>query len=373
MEAKNKITINLIQDLATPHNNVLIKQFIGLTDVTLKLWYAESKNQERYQWNQDITQQHLPANIYGKRLNISFLRYCINNKHERFIIVGWMNINTRLLHFLFYILRRPFSHWTDMPNPNIKGRTHIQKFVRWANYKFLLYSRCMIFCVGSTTIEYFRLCGFPDRKLINLPIFVDIDKNLPDYRLKRTEIRNYFDVPHHGYLISTGSRLIRDKGFDLLIQAIYKLPQNLKSKIKTVIVGNGDELLALSKQIETLKLDDVIKLEGWMDIDDFKVLIANSDIFLHPARFDSYGATTLGMALEVAVIGSTGAGAAVDRIENGVNGFLYDPTDIRSLANYIQQLLSDDSLKKRIAKAGRITAEQWHPSRGVDILLKNSI
>ena len=43
MNRKSK-TINLIQDRATPHNNVLISEFKKNTDVKLNVWYAEDQD-----------------------------------------------------------------------------------------------------------------------------------------------------------------------------------------------------------------------------------------------------------------------------------------------------------------------------------------
>lgn len=127
----------------------------------------------------------------------------------------------------------------------------------------------------------------------------------------------------------------------------------------------------LKRLATELNLVEQIVMEKWLAIDDFKALIANSDVFIHPARFDSYGGTTLGMALGVPVIGSTGAGAAVDRIEHGVNGFLYEATDTQALARIIRQLLTDPELRRRLGEAGRETALRWHPIRGVDILVQH--
>ena len=114
-------------------------------------------------------------------------------------------------------------------------------------------------------------------------------------------------------------------------------------------------------------------MEQWLEIDDFKALIANSDVFIHPARFDSYGGTTLGMSLGVPVIGSYGAGAALHRIKQGRNGFLYDAEDIQTLASYITLLYQNPKLKRRMGAVAYQTARQWHPQSGVDIIVNNSI
>lgn len=365
--------INLIQDLATPHNNVLIEQFRDLPGVEIKLWYSMGQDTERYQWTKDISHEHFPATIYGSSFNWEFLRYCLSHPREKFVIVGWMNTNTRLLHLLFFLLRRPFNHWTDLPNPKIRGMSLKQRWLRWAAYRLLKYSRCKIFGVGRTTIDCFRDWGFPAQRMVNLPIFVTVEEDFPAYQAQRNDLLARYGAVPGDFLISGGSRLIHEKGYDLLIRAVAILPEEIRAVVKVVIVGSGDALAELEQLVVDLNLAHCVVLEKWLAIGDFKALIANSDVFVHPARFDSFGGTTLGMALGVPVIGSIGAGAAVDRIEHGVNGFLYEAEDIEALAGAIVQLYRDPELKQRMGRAARETALQWHPRRGVEILLQNAI
>jgi glycosyltransferase involved in cell wall biosynthesis len=367
-------TINLIQDLATPHNNTIISQFVGNKYVKLNVWYAESQDKKRYQWSNDITNQYFQAKIYGKRLNFSFIRYCLTHPEEKYFIVGWMNINTKILHILFFILQRPFNHWTDNPEKDKKKESKWTiNFLRFIFYLMLRKSECKVFAVGKITVATFLKKGFPLQKLVNLPIFVDVDEDLIKYKLKRVKIQAKFNVPNGGYLLSAGSRLIYEKGYDLLINAISKLPAELKEKVKLIIVGSGNQVLRLRQQIDLTNLTDVVEIHEWMDIEDFKTLIANSEIFFHPARFDAYGGTTLAMALSVPVIGSKGAGAAVDRINHGVNGFLYEPEDIQTLSEQIIILLGNDILRNQMAFEAYNTAREWHPSVGAEIIINNSI
>lgn len=369
----NTVVVNLIQDLATPHNNVLIGQFKGREDVNINLWYASERNQGRYQWDADISNEHFLANIYGRKLNLSFLWYCLTHTNEKFVIVGWMNTNTRMLYLLYFLLRRPFNYWTDYPNPNPRGMGLKQKLLRRAAYWLLRHSRCKVFGVGKNTLEFFRSMRFPESKLVNLPIFVAVDEDLESLRARRSELQEHYGIRRDGFLVSCGSRLIHDKGYDLLIRAIALLPADIRGTIKVVIVGSGEALPELQRLVTELDLSSCIVFERWLEIEDFKVLIANSDVFVHPARFDAYGGTIFGMALGVPVIGSTGAGAAVDRIIDGCNGLLYEPEDIRSLADGIVKLYRDPDLRHRMGKESRETALKWHPSRGVDILLDNII
>lgn len=369
----SKQVINLIQDLATPHNNVLIAQFKDHPNAQVKLWYAKEQDQARYQWNCNISHEHFQADIYGTSFNWNFIKYCLAHPDEKFVIIGWMNSNTRLIHLLFFLLRRPFNHWTDNPNPKMQCMGIKQKVLRWLAYRLLRHAHSKVFGVGATTINCFRAWGFPPEQLVNLPIFVKVDEDLPAYHARRSEMLTRYGVKPQGFLVSAGSRLIHEKGYDLLIKAVSLLDDEIRKNVKVVIVGSGDSLPELQRLVTELNLSEQIVMEKWLAIDDFKALIANSDVFIHPARFDSYGGTTLGMALGVPVLGSYGAGAAVDRIVQGSNGFLYDAEDIQALANYIALLYQNPDLKRRMGAEAHKTALQWHPRRGVDILLNNAI
>lgn len=372
MKKKSK-TINLIQDLATPHNNVLISHFVSQSDVKINLWYALDQDHTRYQWTTNITHEHFKAEIYGIQFNWRFIKYCLTHPDECFVFIGWMNVNTRLLHLLFFLLRRHYNHWTDLPDTTNRALGIKRKIKRWLAYKILKNSNCKVFGVGLMTINYLKSIGFSESKLVNLPIFVNSNENIAAYRARRTKIFNNYNIQVDNFILCSGSRIIHEKGYDLFIKAIALLANDVRPNIKAIIVGSGDNIPVLESIIKEFSLEKQVILEKWLAIEDFKGLIANSDVFIHPARFDSYGGTTLGMALGVPVIGSYGAGAAVDRIQQGRNGFLYEAEDIQSLANFITLLYQNPDLRRRMGSEALKTAQAWPPSRGVQILVDHAI
>jgi glycosyltransferase involved in cell wall biosynthesis len=373
MIKKKSKTINLIQDLATPHNNVLISHFITRPDIKINLWYALDQDHAQYQWTTNITHEHFQATIYGAKFNWRFIKYCLIHSDELFIIVGWMNINTRLLHLLFFLLRRPYNHWTDLPDSATRAKGVKRKITRWLAYKVLKHSNSKVFGVGLITLNYLKSFGFSVSKLVNLPIFVESNENIAAYHAQRIKIFNNYNIQPDDFILIGGSRIIHEKGYDLLIKAIALLTNDVRPHIKVIIVGSGDNIPVLEALIKEFSLAKHITLEKWLAIEDFKGLIANSDVFIHPARVDSFGGTTLGMALGVPVIGSYGAGAAVDRIQQGRNGFLYEAEDIQSLANFITLLYQNPELRRRMASEALKTAQAWPPSRGVQILVDHAI
>ena len=234
-------------------------------------------------------------------------------------------------------------------------------------------SRSKVFGVGLTTLNYLKGLGFAELKLVNLPIFVESDEDLHSYYGKHDQISRKYSINPNDFILSAGSRITHKKGYDLLIKAVALVDVEIRRNLKVIIVGTGECVSDLEKLIIELNLADQIVLEDWLAIDDFKTLIANSDVFMHPARAETYGGTTLGMALGVPVIGSYGAGAAVDRIKHGHNGFLYEAEDTQSLANFITLLYQDEDLCKLMGREALTTAKEWPPTRGVQILVDETI
>lgn len=53
-------------------------------------------------------------------------------------------------------------------------------------------------------------------------------------------------------------------------------------------------------------------------------------------------------------------------IEDGRNGFLYDPGDVRTLAEKIEVLLRDEDTRMRIVREARMTVEKFDIERTID-------
>ena len=363
----------LILDRATPHNNVLIKEIVNDSCINLTICYALEDDKARYDWKISPTHQIKKAIIYGKKLNISFLLKCLFSRNSKFIIVGWANVNTTVLHFLFFLTRKKFNHWSDLPDLDEKHNSPLKSRIRVFAYWILRNSNSIVFGVGISSVLGFKKLGFNINRIVNLPIFIELYNVKKDKEFLRQRFIDKNIIRHDKFILLAGSRLVFEKGFDLLISALQIVPQDISKNICLIIVGSGVEFDNLNRQVNESKLQDNVVFTGWLEMTDFIDLMRVSDVFVHPARFDSYGGTMYAMEACLPVIGSTKAGAAVDRIVDGVNGFLYNPCDIESLSNYISLLYCDDDLRLEMGKEARETALKWPPRRGVEILKNNLI
>ncbi len=95
---------------------------------------------------------------------------------------------------------------------------------------------------------------------------------------------------------------------------------------------------------------------GFQSGDDLGRAVASMDVFFNPSVTETFGnVTTESMAAGVPVVAARATGA-VDLIEQGVTGFLVDPTDVAGYADAIETLVRDPALRHRFSLAGRARA-----------------
>ncbi|MCG3733165.1 glycosyltransferase [Vibrio cincinnatiensis] len=319
--------INFIQDEATPHNNILIKNISSLSKINL--WYAIDKSQQ-YDWDVDLTNEILKANVYGNKLSLKLIFYFFKYYNtERFFMVGWSNPTTKVIFIISCILKINLFMWFDLPD-EARNRNFFSVNIRRFFYFLLRRSNIKIFCVGEITKEYFLSRGFSSSRLTNLPVQVEIASGKKN------------NITRDTLNIFAGSRLTYDKGFDLLITALAALPTSASIKLR--LAGTGPEQDKLQLQAKSLGMTDTIEFVGWLSPKQYQEELANCDVFVHPARVDAYGATVLALASGTPVIGSNKAGAVIDCLIDGVNGFTYSPESTEELAQLIYRFYENRSL-----------------------------
>lgn len=112
-------------------------------------------------------------------------------------------------------------------------------------------------------------------------------------------------TPATGKMILSAGRLIRQKGFDLLIDAFARLGD---PETRLVIAGSGPEEKMLAKQIATHKLEGRVELHGF--VPDIRPLLDEARLFVMASRFEGYGAViveALDAGRPIVVTGSTPA------------------------------------------------------------------
>jgi glycosyltransferase involved in cell wall biosynthesis len=96
------------------------------------------------------------------------------------------------------------------------------------------------------------------------------------------ECRSILKIPMNKKVIFNISNLIDIKGHKYLIEAISNVVKT-RSDIYCIIAGKGYLLETLKQQIKNSKLEDYIKLVGWIPDDKIPIYINTSDFFVLPS------------------------------------------------------------------------------------------
>jgi glycosyltransferase involved in cell wall biosynthesis len=362
------VTLNIFQDLATPHNNVLIKALKARPDMLVKTWYAYETMPGYPQaicYAHDLGRSEI---FGGERPNLKALRYWLTHPDEKYLLVGWSNPTQRWLMLLSWALGRDFAYWTDHPKDK-PDRGQANQAAHRIFLRILAKRARPFFAVGQHTIEYFAGRGVPRENMVNLPIFVEVPQDLAAVRAGAMAIRQRHGVQTGEVFLVAGSRLLWEKGYDVLIEALAMLEPPLAQRFRLLLVGSGPEETKLKALINDRRLADRCTMIGWLAAAEFMDVIASADVFVHPARFDAWGGGTLhAMALSVPVIGSCGAGAANDRVEHGTSGLIYQNDDPALLRDCLRQVLENPHMLKPMGAKARDTAERWAPANGAEIV-----
>jgi L-malate glycosyltransferase len=157
------------------------------------------------------------------------------------------------------------------------------------------------------------------------------------------------------FVVASFGKLTRGKGVNFLAEAIVRLKDKIPNLV-ALFVGEGDERAALENLIARHDLQEKIKLLGWRS--DAMTVMANADLVVQPTLSEAFS-QVMGEAMwlqKPLVI--TDVSGATDVIRDEENGLLVPKADAAALAAAIEKLFSNESLRNKIAAAGRAFVEE---------------
>jgi glycosyltransferase involved in cell wall biosynthesis len=157
---------------------------------------------------------------------------------------------------------------------------------------------------------------------------------------------------HEPIRIGYIGRLVREKGVDLLLDALAKIPANWS----LTLVGGGPEETRLKKQVQDLGITDTVTFRGQVPSMQMPDYYRELDVLVIPSRTlsnwkEQFGRVIIeAMASEVAVIGSD-SGAIPDVI--GEAGLIFCEDDLDDLCEKLKCLINNSDERKRLGQLGR--------------------
>ena len=194
-----------------------------------------------------------------------------------------------------------------------------------------------------------------------IPNGVDTEWFTPSERKTRSRIKILF-----------AGRLNVEKDLPTMLKATDLLVKSGRD-IGVEIVGDGPERERLVSMVKQMGLQDVVNFNGWVDRSMMRTIYSEADIFVLPSIDEGMSNVVLeAMASGMPVV-VTRIRGNVDLVEDGVNGFLFEPGDVNALKNLLEKVL-DEKIRHQMGEKSRKKAEQYSWRRTAekyhDLLLK---
>ena len=135
-------------------------------------------------------------------------------------------------------------------------------------------------------------------------------------------------------LILGVGRLVHEKGFDVLVDAVAKVESAVRPKV--VIVGHGPERQALYDLAAENEVD--LLLPGFVSPNELADWYSRASIIAVPSRREGFGLVAAEAAAAGRAVIGTSVGGISTVIENGVNGLIVEPDNAEALARALEQI-----------------------------------
>jgi glycosyltransferase involved in cell wall biosynthesis len=229
------------------------------------------------------------------------------------------------------------------------------------------------FYVGTNNKNYFLKFGLKLNQLVFAPHAVDNLRFENNYFNEANELRLTFGINAKNKLILFAGKLETKKNPELLLQAFTDL--NLPNT-HLLFVGNGELEEKLKKeQILRQTQDDKSVNIHFMDFQNqskMPIVYQACDLFCLPSKGpgETWGlAINEAMASGKAVLVSSKVGCAIDLVENGKNGYLFESENINDLKRKLSILLTSQSDLKQMGQFSKNKIQDWSIKHQADVII----
>lgn len=147
-----------------------------------------------------------------------------------------------------------------------------------------------------------------------------------------------------GFVVGAVGRLHQQKGFDVLIGAVARVPGS-----RLVLVGDGPERLPLQRLAAELGIADRVEVTGWTS--SATAYLPTFDVLALPSRYEGLPLVLLeGMLVGNAIV-ATGVGSIPDGLRDGETGLLVPVDDVAALAAALRRMKADPALRLGLGAA----------------------
>ncbi|ENL0180125.1 glycosyltransferase [Escherichia coli] len=204
------------------------------------------------------------------------------------------------------------------------------------------------------------------RKHKNKIKIIPIGINPENYKVDTNIVKKIHEQYKGKKIIFSLGRLVYYKGFEYLVESAKFLPDDYI----ILIGGNGEEKQKLLELIQRYKLEDKVKLLGFIRHEELSSYFAASNVFCLPSieKSEAFGVVQLEAFLfNIPVVSCDIKGSGVGWVnKNNVSGIVVQPKFPYELADALKKIISD---RDKYADVKKYFTENFH----VNVMVERTI
>jgi glycosyltransferase involved in cell wall biosynthesis len=309
-----------------------------------------------------ISVRVIPSIIGKPSVDVNRLQNCIDTFQPDIVHSHLFETEMVLAHISFPTHTKRVVHFHDnikqLRNLSMKSllkKSFLTDFYEKRIFIRNLSKKAKLICISKDTFEFAKKVMPNSLSKSLLHNAVDLSRFHPIRRHSRSNE------------ITIIGSLVDKKGQELAIQCISELKnRNIITHLN--IIGDGPNRQDLTNQIELLGLNNLVTLHGKIDFsEDF---LQKSDLYLHTAKYEPFGLVLVeAMGCGLPIVCTDGKGNR-DLICEGENGFMIWERKPKLLADKIEILLKNDTLRAEMGVKAREFSLQFAIEKYVESLLK---
>ncbi|GAB1397093.1 hypothetical protein MASR1M65_18720 [Saprospiraceae bacterium] len=310
------------------------------------------------------------TNSFFDVFNPSVITKLWKTKHKIVVVNGWSYSS----NWLVFIFGKLFGKkiWMRAENPLHKELTKSPKllFIKKIILKHILFKLFIdkFLYIGSQNKAFYQFYGVNEEsRYIFTPYAVD-NKQFQTEKLKFSkninELKTELQVDSDKKIILFSGKYIEVKRPLDLLEA-FKMLNNPDYLL--IFVGEGKLRKQMEDYVKQNGLQNVL-LTGFVNQSQISKYYAIANVFVMCSEMETWGLSlNEAMNFELPVVISSTCGSSFDLVKDGVNGYIFQKSDVNELAKKIESvLLSEENLRK-MGKESLEIINQY----SIDVIVEN--
>jgi glycosyltransferase involved in cell wall biosynthesis len=353
-------------------------------DVDLTVIYCSAAGAETYRdedmkttlrWDIDLLEGYRYVTLrnfgfgdgYTRLINPGIIPAIPGGRYDAVIfMLGWGSISALLGIASCRISQTPFFLYGDSSFP--PPETTLRSKARAAFIRSIFRLATGFMNSGVLNAEYYRHYVGNSATFFLLPWAVDNERFEIARRMNHSErdaMRQRYGIGPDRIVFIFSAKLVPRKDPMTLLRAYQTM--RYRDRAAVLFMGDGELRTQLEEYSREHGLRDGVHFAGFVNQLDLPKHYAMCDVFVLPSLYEPRGAViNEAMACGLPVIVTDRCGSIGDIVLAGENAFIYPAGEAEALADDMDRLTIDDTLRERMAGRSREIIAAWDFARGVE-------